>query len=127
MATWADVDRIASALPEVTEGIRFETRVWRVGKKGFVWERPLRKRDLEELGPSAPSGAILAAATPDLDEKLALVEGESAYCFTTDHFDGYPAVLIQLAEIPVARLREIVTDAWVAFAPKRLAKEFLER
>lgn len=127
MATWADVERFASELPEVTEGIRFETRVWRVGKKGFVWERPLRKRDLEELGDSAPTGAILAAATPDVDEKLALVEGESAYCFTTEHFDGYPAVLIQLESIPADRLREIVTDAWLACAPKRLSKEFLAR
>jgi hypothetical protein len=125
MATWADVERIASALPEVTEGIRFETRVWRVGKKGFVWERPLRKRDREELGDAAPAGPIVAAATVDLDEQRALIEGESDYCFITQHFAGYSAVLIQLEEIPVERLREIITDAWLACAPKRLAKEFL--
>ena len=125
MATWADVERIASALPEVSEGIRFETRVWRVGKKGFVWERPLRPKDLAELGEHARPGPILGAATVDVDEQLALVDGESDYCFITQHFAGFPAVLIQLGEIPAGRLREIITDAWLACAPKRLAKEFL--
>lgn len=125
MATWDDVEKFATALPEVTEGIRFENRVWRVQQKGFVWERPLRKRDRDELGDALPDGPILAAATPDLDEKLALVEGEADYCFTTGHFDGYPTVLIQLERIPTARLQEIVTDAWLACAPKRLAKEYL--
>ena len=75
MATWADVERSATALPEVTEGIRFGTRVWRVKEKGFVWERPLRKKDLEELGDAAPAGPIVAAATVDLDEQRALIEG----------------------------------------------------
>lgn len=126
MATWADVERIASGLPEVTEGIRFETRVWRIKEKGFVWERPLRKRDLEELGDAAPPGPIIAARTIDLDEQHALTEGEADYCFITQHFVAYPAVLMQLDVIPADRLREIITDAWIACAPKRMAKEFLD-
>jgi hypothetical protein len=126
MATWTDVERIAATLPEVSEGIRFETRVWRVKEKGFVWERPLGKKDLAELGEAAPAGPIVAARTADLDEQLALIDGEAEYCFITTHFAGYPAVLMQLEVIPVERLREIVTDAWLACAPKRLAKEFLE-
>ena len=125
MATWADVERIAGALPEVTEGIRDSTRVWRIREKGFVWERPLRKKDLEELGDAAPAGPIVAARTVDIDEQLALVEGEARYCFITTHFAGFPAVLMQLDVIPAERLREMVTDAWLACAPKRLAKEFL--
>ncbi len=125
MATWSDVERISSALPEVTEGIRFGTRVWRVRERGFVWERPLRTKDLEELGDAAPTGPILAARTVDLDEKLAMVEGEADYCFATAHFDGYPTVLIQLDLIPVERLGEVITDAWLASAPKRLAQQFL--
>ena len=125
MATWADVERFASALPEVTEGIRFETRVWRIKEKGFVWERPLHKRDLDELGDAAPRGPIVAARTIDIDEQLALTEGEADYCFITQHFAAYPAVLMQLDRIPPDRLREIITDAWLACAPKRLAGEYL--
>lgn len=125
MATWADVERFALALPEVTEGVRFGGRVWRVREKGFVWERPLRKKDLDELGDDARPGIIIGASTADVDEQLALVEGESDYCFITQHFAGFPAVLIQLEQIPADRLGEIITDAWLKNAPKRLAADWL--
>jgi hypothetical protein len=126
MATWTDVERFATAMPEVTDGIRFETRVWRVKDKGFVWERPLRKRDLEELGDAAPAGPILGVRVADLDEQRALVQSEADYCFITTHFAGYPAVLVQLDKVPIERLRELVTDAWLACAPKRLASGYLD-
>ena len=45
--------------------------------------------------------------------------------FTTPHFDGYPAVLVRLAEISVPELTELITDAWLAQAPKTLVKAFL--
>ena len=45
--------------------------------------------------------------------------------FTTPHFDGYPAILVRLAEISEAELTELVTDAWLAQAPKTLVKAFL--
>jgi hypothetical protein len=46
--------------------------------------------------------------------------------FTTPHFDGYPAVLVRLAEIGVPELEELLTEAWLAQAPKTLAKPFLQ-
>jgi hypothetical protein len=46
--------------------------------------------------------------------------------FTTPHFDGYPAVLVRLAEIGVTELGELVTEAWLVPAPKTLARQFLE-
>lgn len=125
MASWADVERLASALPEVTEGVRFGGRVWRVREKAFVWDRPLGKKDLVELGERSRPGPILGASTTDLDEQLALVEGEADYCFITQHFAGFPAVLIQLDRVPVERLRELITDAWLKNAPKRLAADYL--
>ncbi len=125
MATWADVERFATELPEVAEGVRFGGRVWRVREKAFVWDRPLRTRDLEELGDDARPGPILGASTTDIDEQLALVEGEPEYCFITQHFTGFPAVLIQLDRIPADRLREIITDAWLKNAPKTVAKAYL--
>jgi hypothetical protein len=45
--------------------------------------------------------------------------------FTTPHFDGYPMVLVRLAEIDVPELTELVTEAWLAQAPKTLVKAFL--
>ena len=46
--------------------------------------------------------------------------------FTTPHFDGHPAVLVRLAEIGVPELQELLTEGWLAQAPKTLAREFLE-
>ena len=54
MATWEDVARIALALPETDEGISRDLRHWRMKDRGFVWERPLRRSDLEALGDAAP-------------------------------------------------------------------------
>jgi hypothetical protein len=45
--------------------------------------------------------------------------------FTTPHFDGYPAVLVKLAEIGVRDLEEVITEAWLTHAPKKLVQEFL--
>lgn len=126
MATWDDVERFALALPEVTEGTRMGGRVWRIRDKAFVWDRPLRRKDLEELGPDARPGPIVGVHTETVDDQQALVQGEPDYCFMTTHFTGFPAVLIQLDAIPPERLRELIIDSWLKDAPKRLAKEYLE-
>ena len=116
MATWNDVKRIALALPDTTEETKWGTRAWCVGGKGFVWERPLRKSDLEALGESAPKGAILGVRVEHLLAKEALLATRPDVCFTTPHFNGYPAVLVQLGKIRVGALRELITDAWEARA-----------
>jgi hypothetical protein len=121
MATWDDVGRIVGALPETTEA---SPRNWRVRKKLIVWERPLRKADHAALGPAAPDGEILGARVSDEGVKLALIADDPEVYFTTPHFDGYPAVLVRLAVIGVDELEELVTDAWLAQAPKKLVKEF---
>ena len=94
--------------------------------KGFVWERPLRKSDLEALGDAAPDGPILGARVEHLGAKAALIESEPEVFFTTPHFDGFPAVLIQLEKIAVDELEEVIVEAWLARAPKRLAKEYAD-
>jgi hypothetical protein len=125
MATWDDVRRIALALPHTSEGSRHGTTTWLVKDKGFVWERPLRKSDLLALGDRAPDGPILGAHVDHEGIKHALIAGDSEVFFTTPHFDGYPAVLVRLERIGQAELEELVVDAWLAKAPKRLAREFL--
>jgi hypothetical protein len=45
--------------------------------------------------------------------------------FTTPHFTGYPAVLVRLAEIDVPELDELITEAWLDRAGKRLAARYL--
>jgi hypothetical protein len=126
VATWDDIRRIALALPEVSEDSTRGLSSWRVQKKTFVWERPLRRSDLRALGDSAPDGPILGARVEHLVAKEALLADESAPAFfTTPHFDGYPAVLVQLALIDADELEEVVVEAWLAQAPKRLADSYL--
>jgi hypothetical protein len=78
------------------------------------------------LGDAAPDGPILAARVADLGVKEALLAEDADVYFTTPHFKGYPAVLVLLEKISEAELEELLSDAWLAQAPKRLAKEYLE-
>ncbi|MGY1727087.1 MmcQ/YjbR family DNA-binding protein [Geodermatophilus sp. SYSU D01062] len=125
MATWADVRRLALALPGTTEGTSYGRAAWKVRDRAFVWERPLRRADVERLGEAAPEGPVLGAAVADEGVKHALVADDPAVYLTTPHFDGYAAVLVQLDAIDVAELGELVTEAWLAKAPAELAREYL--
>jgi hypothetical protein len=129
MATLDDVRRLALALPRTDEAVSWGSAHWRVSKKGFVWERPLRRSDeaaLEAAGVPLPDGDVLGARVADLGVKEALIADDPAVYFTTPHFDGYPAVLVRLDAIGADDLRELVVEAWLARAPKRLAAAFLD-
>lgn len=126
VAVWEDVRRIALALPEASERMSRETAQWRVRDKLFVWERPLRQSDLRALGDAAPTGPILGARVEHLGAKEALLADDAGVYFTTPHFDGYPAVLVRLERIAVDELEELVVDAWLVRAPKRLAQRYLD-
>ena len=126
MASWDDVRRIALALPETSERVSRNLCQWQVKDKGFVWERPLRGADLEALGDDAPDGPILGARVEHLVAKEALLADDPAVYFTTPHFDGYPAILVRLDRIGLEDLREVIVEAWLARAPKRLAKSYIE-
>jgi len=125
VATWDDVRRLALALPETSERESRGHAQWRVKDKLFVWERPLRQSDLAALGDAAPDGPILGARVEHLVAKEALVADPSGVYFTTPHFDGYPAILIELDRISPTDLEEVTVEAWLARAPKRLADAYL--
>lgn len=125
MATWNNVASIVGRLPLTTEQ---SPHVWRVGKKPIAWERPLRKSDREALaacGADLPNGDILGVRVADEGVKFALIADQPGVYFTTPHFDGYPAVLVTLTEIGIPDLEELITEAWLTQAPKKLVQEFL--
>jgi hypothetical protein len=126
MASWDDVRRLALEMPEATEVTSRERAQWRVKDKLFVWERPLRKSDLEALGDEAPDGPILGARVEHLVAKEAMLADDPSVFFTTPHFEGYPAVLVQLEKIGVDDLREVIVEAWLARAPKKLAQTYVD-
>jgi hypothetical protein len=125
VATWDDVASIVGQLALTSEPSPHD---WRVGKKMLAWERPMRPADLEALARSGiqpPEGDILAVRVSDEGVKFALIADEPGIYFTTPHFDGYPAVLVKLAEIDARGLEELITEAWLTQAPKKLVEEFL--
>lgn len=125
MVTMTDVARLAAALPEVTEGERYGNRTWYVAGKAFAWDRPFSRADLKRFGDQAPPGGpILAVTVADLGEKEAVLAANPAAFFTIPHFEGYPAILIQLEVVTLAALREALTDGWLAAAPGRLTSRF---
>ncbi len=120
MADWDDVRRLALALPETAEVDARGLARWKVRDKLFVWERPLRQSDLRALGDDAPDGPILGERVEHLVAKEALLADDPDVFFTTPHFDNYPAVLVRLDAITPEDLHEVVVEAWLVRAPKRL-------
>ena len=125
MASWDDVQRLALALPETSERLSREKRQWRVKDKLFVWERPLRPKEVEELGKAAPDGPVLGARVEHLGAKRALIADDPGVYFTTSHFEGYAAVLVRLDRIELGELNEVIVEGWLARAPKRLVEGYL--
>ena len=107
MADADDVRRIANGLGEVVE-IDSEGFDFRVANKGFVWSYPERRPG--ERRRIRTDVAVLYVG--DEAEKQALLLGEPTLFFTTPGYDGWPLVMLRLAEVSVERLTELVTDAW---------------
>jgi hypothetical protein len=123
--TLEDVERLATALPQVTEGARWGNRTWLVAGKGFAWERPFTKADIKRFGEQTPpDGPILATRVDDLAEKDAVLAANPGVFFTIAHFDGFAAVLIQLEKATKKQVKDALLDGWLACAPARLAKQY---
>ncbi len=97
-------------LPEVTEGTNYGTPALLVKGKSFT-----RLKDPETLVLMVP-----------LEHKELLMEMAPDIYYETDHYKGWPAVLIRLSSIGDDELGQRLADAWRHRAPKRLAAS-LER
>ena len=127
MVSLEDVAAMAMELPEVTEGVSWGRRTWSVRKKSFVWERPLTKADIKRYGDEpVPQGELVGVRVEDLHEKEAVLAAHPKAFFTITHFDNYAAVLIQLKKAGKRELREAIVDGWLAVAPAKLAKEYVD-
>jgi len=129
-ATAQDVEDICAALPETEKGITWGDRpTWKVpqgGKgRGFCLERAPR-HDAVDPETGEEYDDLLVIRVPDPGAKAALVDDPSTPFFTIPHFRNYNGVLVRqsrLGELTVGELREVLTEAWLTVAPRRLAKE----
>jgi hypothetical protein len=110
MTTEADVRRICLSLPETIEKPCEGRPGFRVKDKLFarVRERP----------------DALVVWRPEIAEKEALIASEPHKFFQTPHYEGHPAVLVNLEAIEVDELEELLTESWLFRAPARLAAAF---
>lgn len=115
MADADDVRRIALALPQVTE-IDSDGFDFRVADKGFIWSYPEREPGKRRV--IRTDIAVLYVG--DEAEKQALLLGEPERFFSTPGYDGFPLVMLRLAQVEVERLRELIIDAWRMRAPAGL-------
>ena len=122
----ADLAGFCAALPQVVRGGSEDRPSWSVQDKAFVFFREPRRDAVDANGERLTD--VICLRTHGADDKAALVEDETNPFFTTPHFNGYPAVLVRESDLPRLDrdlLQEVVTEAWLSRAPKRLAKSWL--
>jgi len=123
----ADLDELALALPHATKEVSADGRpTYLVHGKMFCFHRGRRPDAVDENGERLDD--VLVFRVPDLDVKEMLLAGDRGVFFTTPHWKGYTAVLMRipdLAQLDLDELRDLVQEAWLTRAQKRVAKAWL--
>jgi hypothetical protein len=104
----AAVRRIALTLPDAQDTSDDEQLSFNVGGgKGFAWSW---KERIHPKKPRVPRLDVLAVRCVP-EEKDFLLEIEPTKFFTEPHYNGYPAILVRLAEVDEAELKGLLTVA----------------
>ncbi|HSC51610.1 MAG TPA: MmcQ/YjbR family DNA-binding protein [Gaiellaceae bacterium] len=122
-----DLDELALALPQATKELSDDGRpAYKVHGKVFCVHRGRRPDAVDEHGERLDDVLMLRVA--DLEVKELLLSDSRGIYFTTPHFRGYPAVLVRipdLARLDRDELRDLVAEAWLTRAQKRVATAWL--
>jgi hypothetical protein len=128
MATLRDVEKLALALPETVKGEDDEGRPsYSVNGKVICWHRSPRP-DAVDAATGERLEDVFVFRVTDLEVKDMILQDDRGIYFTTPHWNGYPAVLLRildLKQLSRAELRDMVEEAWLSRAPKRVAKAWL--
>jgi hypothetical protein len=122
-----DLDELALALPEATKEIEDGRPTYRVHGKMFCFHRS-RRPDAVDQDTGERLGDVLVFRVADLGVKELLLSDARGIYFTTPHWDGYAAVLMRIRDLERLdreELRDLVEEAWLTRAQKRLAKAWL--
>jgi hypothetical protein len=129
MASMADLDELALDMPQTTKEVSDDGRpAYRVHGKLFCVHRG-RRADAIDPDTGDRLDDVLMFRVADLGVKELLLTDARGLYFTTPHFDGYPAVLLRipdLARLDLAELGDMVAEAWLTRAQKRVAKAWLD-
>ena len=129
VATMKDLDKVALALPEATKEVEDGRPTYCVHGKMFCFHRSRRKDAVDpETGELLDD--VLVFRVADLGVKELLLSDARGIYFTTPHWNGYSAVLVRIRDLDGLdreELRDLVEEAWLTRAQKRLAKEWLAK
>jgi hypothetical protein len=129
MATMADLDELALAMPQTTKELSDDGRpTYLVHGKFFCFHRS-RRRDAIDPDTGERLDDVLVFRVADVGVKELMLADDRGVFFTTPHWDGYSAVLIRipdLARLDRDELEEAVVEAWLTRAQKRVAKAWLD-
>jgi hypothetical protein len=124
----ADLEELAMAMPLATKEVTTDGRpAYFVHGKLFCFHRG-RRPDAVDPETGERLHDVLMFRVEDLGVKELLLADERGLFFTTPHFGGYPAVLMRipdLARIDREELHELVAEAWLTRAQKRVARAWL--
>jgi hypothetical protein len=125
----ADLDRLALAMPQTTKEVTDDGRPsYLVHGKRYLIHRG-RRPDAVDPETGERLDDVLMFRVEDLDVKELLLTDTRGVYFTTPHFKGYPAVLVRIPDLERLdreELEEMVAEAWLTRAQKRIAKAWLE-
>ncbi len=124
----ADLDKLAMAMPQTTKEVSDDGRPsYHVHGKMYCFHRS-RRPDAVDPETGKRMDDVLMFRVDGLDVKELFLADERGLFFTTPHFNGYPAVLLRipdLKKIDRDELRDLVAEAWLTRAQKRVAKAWL--
>ena len=123
----SDIDEIAGGFPDVERSGPLDERPsYTVNGKDFIVRRGPRKDAVDPATGEPLTDVVYFHCR--LADKEALAADESSPWFTTPHFNGYPAILLReskIGELRLDELAEVITEAWLIRAPKRVSKAWL--
>jgi hypothetical protein len=124
----SDLDELALAMPQTTKELTEDGRPrYLVHGKLYCCRRG-RRADAVDPETGERLDDVLMFRVADLGAKELLLSDARRIYFTTPHFDGYPAVLVRipdLARLDREELFDLVAEAWLTRAQKRVAKAWL--
>jgi hypothetical protein len=129
MATMADLDELALTMPQTTKEVSDDGRPTYLvhGKRYLIHRRP--RPDAVDPQTGERLDDVLMFRVEDLGVKELMLTDPRGLYFTTPHFDGYPAILMRipdLARLDLRELGDLVAEAWLTRAQKRIAAAWLE-